>query len=213
MKLSENITSIFAIGEDGAAVTVRTILDRVSVKSFGLILVIFSIPSAMPVPAPGYSIPGGIILVLLGVQLFMRREYPWLPDRMLQKEVRVGQKPSLVKTMVFFLRVLEFFIRPRLAFVFNNPVTLRLLALIVMLCGLSMCIPVPLTNTAPAFGVFLIGLGMLEEDGFLSGVGVLAGIVGLTLSVTVLGAIIYWGPEGVDWVKEAIKSVLPGSRS
>ena len=207
MKLSENIESIFKIGEDGASVTMQTIMDRVSVKSFGILLVILAIPSAMPVPAPGYSIPGGIALLLLGAQIFRRRDYPWLPKRVLEKEVHVGKKPRLVKSMVFSLRFLEFFIRPRLAFVFTNPLTLRFLALVVMLCGLSMCIPVPLTNTAPAFGVFLIGLGMLEEDGFLSGLGALAGIIGLMLSLTVLGFIVFYGMEGVDMLKEAIKSL------
>lgn len=208
MKLSENIATIFAIEQDGTAVTVQTILDRVSVKSFGILLVIFSIPSAMPVPAPGYSIPGGIALVLLGMQLFMKRNYPWLPKRVLTKEVHVGRKPKLIKTMVFFLRIMEFFIRPRLNFVFTNPLCFRILAAIVLLCGLSMIIPVPLTNTAPAFGVFLIGMGMLEEDGLLSSAGVLAGLAGLALSVTVLGALIYFGSEGIIMVEEFIKGLF-----
>jgi hypothetical protein len=208
MKLSENITAIFAMEEGGSAVTIKTILDRVSVKSFGILLVIFSIPSAMPVPAPGYSIPGGIALLMLGMQIFKKRDYPWLPQRVLDKKVHVGNKPKLLNAMVFFLRIFEFFIRPRLGFMFKTTLTLRFFALIIILCGLSMCIPVPLTNTAPAFGVFLIGLGMLEEDGFLSSVGVLAGLIGLTLSVTVLCAIVYFGWEGVDIVKEFIKSLL-----
>ncbi len=207
MRLSENIESIFAISEDGLPVTIQTIMNRVSVKSFGILLAILAIPSAMPVPAPGYSVPGGIALVILGAQLITRRAYPWLPQRILNKEVRVGQRPRLIRCMVLFLRFFEFFIRPRLAFVFSNPVCYRLLGAVVLLCGLSMCIPVPLTNTAPAFGVFLIGLGMLEEDGFLSGLGAAAGIVGLLLSLTVLTFIVMFGREGVDILKELIKGL------
>ena len=207
MRLSENIESIFAISEDGLPVTIQTIMNRVSVKSFGILLAILAIPSAMPVPAPGYSVPGGIALVILGARLITRRAYPWLPQRILNKEVRVGQRPRLIRCMVLFLRFFEFFIRPRLAFVFSNPVCYRLLGVVVLLCGLSMCIPVPLTNTAPAFGVFLIGLGMLEEDGFLSGLGAAAGIVGLLLSLTVLTFIVMFGREGVDILKELIKGL------
>lgn len=210
MRLSENIESIFAIGEDGVPVTIQTIMNRVSVKSFGILLAILAIPSAVPVPAPGYSVPGGIALLILGTQLVRRREYPWLPDRILRKEVRVGQRPRLIRMMVFFLRIFEIFIRPRLHFVFSNTLCYRLLGAVVLLCGLSMCIPVPLTNTAPAFGVFLIGLGMLEEDGFLSGVGALAGITGLFLTLAVLTAIVFFGLEGVDLLKEFLRS-LAGS--
>lgn len=208
MKLSENVTSIFAAGEDGAVVSVQTILDRVSVKGFGILLVIFSIPSAMPVPAPGYSIPFGLVLLLLGTQLMKGREYPWLPQKVLDRKVGIGEKPRLIKTMIFFLRILEFFIRPRLGFMFTNGFALRILAGMVMLCAASMLIPVPLTNTAPAFGIFLIGLGMLEEDGLMSIGGVLASLAGLTLSVTVLTALVVFGWEGIDLVRDAIKSIM-----
>ncbi len=208
MRLSENVANIFAAGESGARVTVQTIVDRVSVKSFGILLVIFAIPSAMPLPAPGYSTPFGIILVILGLQLFSRREFPWLPKRILEKEVNVGERPRLIKTMVFFLRIIEFFIRPRLGFVFENAITFRLLALIVLICGTSMIIPVPLTNTAPAFGVFLIGLGMLEEDGLLSIAGMFAALAGVALTLTVLSALVYFGWEGIDMVREFLKGLF-----
>ncbi|NLV43150.1 MAG: exopolysaccharide biosynthesis protein [Candidatus Hydrogenedentes bacterium] len=208
MKLSENVTSIFAAGEDGAVVSVQTILDRVSVKGFGILLVIFAIPSAMPLPAPGYSTPFGFILVLLGVQLFKGREYPWLPQKVLDRKVGIGEKPRLIKTMIFFLRILEFFIRPRLGFMFNNTLAFRFLATIVILCAGSMIIPIPLTNTTPAFGIFLIGLGMLEEDGLMSIGGVLASLVGLALSATVLIALVFFGWEGIELVRDAIKSIL-----
>lgn len=213
MRLSENVANIFALSEDGTPVTIKIILDRVNVKSFGILLAVLALPSALPIPAPGYSIPGGLALLILGTQLIMRRDFPWLPQRVLNKEVRVGNKPRIVNMMISFLRLVEFFIRPRLAFVFSNPITYRLMGLIVVLCGLSMCIPIPLTNTAPAFGVFLIGISMIEEDGLLSGVGVLAGITGLCLSVTVLAFVAWFGMEGVDILKNAIKSLYQSPES
>jgi hypothetical protein len=207
MRLSENVQSIFALSEDGTPVTIQTILNRVSMKSFGILLAILALPSALPIPAPGYSIPGGLALVVLGVQIIQRREFPWLPERILRKEVQVGTKPRLINMMVSFLRVFEFFIRPRFAFVFTNPFTCRLLGVMVFLCGVSMCIPVPLTNTAPAFGVFVIGLSMVEEDGLLSAAGVAASILGLSLSVTVLGFVAWFGMEGADMLKDLIKGL------
>ncbi|HOC71149.1 MAG TPA: exopolysaccharide biosynthesis protein, partial [Candidatus Hydrogenedentes bacterium] len=145
---------------------------------------------------------------ILGLQLFNRRDFPWLPKRILEKEVNVGERPRLIKTMVFFLRIIEFFIRPRLSFIFENAFTFRFLALIVMICGTSMIIPIPLTNTAPAFGIFLIGLGMLEEDGLLSIAGVLASLAGVTLTITVLSALVYFGWEGIDIVREFLKGLF-----
>ena len=65
-QLSNDIHAIFAAHEDGSSVTVGQILDRVSTKGFGIFLAVLSLPSALPVPAPGYSIPFGIVLLVLG---------------------------------------------------------------------------------------------------------------------------------------------------
>jgi len=63
-----------------------------------------------------------------------------------------------------FTAFFEKFIRHRLGFVFISPMY-NLYGLLVTLCGISLLIPIPLTNTPPAMGVFLIGIGMTEKDG------------------------------------------------
>ena len=204
MKLSENIAAIFSCDEDGKTVTVQTILDRTSVKGFGMLLVLFSLPSAMPVPAPGDATPFGIVLFLLGTQLFRNRDQPWLPERVLNRQVTIGAKPRLIKSMIFFLHTLEFFIRPRLSFMFNHLIGLRLLSGMVILCASSMILPIPLTNTAPSFGIFIIGLSILEEDGLMAIGGMMTAFVGLCLSVTVIGAILFFGWEGIELVRQGL---------
>lgn len=207
MRLSKDIKAIFE--HDGTTVvTVETILERVSTKSFGILLVILALPSALPVPAPGYSVPFGIALILLGVQIALARETPWFPDRVLRRTVKVKENSKALDAMVKFLAFFEHFVRPRLRFVFSTGFIFRGLGLMVMLCGFSMCIPVPLTNTAPAFGVFLIGLGMLEEDGLASLAGFAASITGIALAITVLVFIAYFGMEGVEMIKDYIKGFL-----
>jgi hypothetical protein len=48
-------------------------------RGFGLSMLLLSLPSALPVPAPGYSTPFGIALVGLAAQMMMGRPTPWLP--------------------------------------------------------------------------------------------------------------------------------------
>ncbi len=207
MKLSKDIKSIFE--HDGSTVvTVETILERVSSKSFGILLVILALPSALPVPAPGYSVPFGIVLILLGTQMAAARATPWFPERVLRRTIKVKEDSKALDAMVKFLAFFEVFVRPRLRFVFTTGLFYRALGCMVTLCGISMCIPVPLTNTAPAFGVFLIGLGTLEEDGLAGLAGLAASIAGIALSITVLVLIAYFGMEGVDMVKDFIKGML-----
>jgi hypothetical protein len=69
-------------------------------------------------------------------------------------------------------------------------------------------LPIPLTNTLPAMVIFLIGVGLSEEDGLLA-IGAFA--VGC-LAVVLYGYIIYLvlsqGPEAVDGIKDWIKARL-----
>lgn len=217
-KLSVTIQKTF--GNADGHITLRQVLDQLEVRSFGILLAILSLPSALPVPAPGYSVPFGIALIFLGVQMVLDRDYPWFPERVLAREIAIKKNSKLVRSMVRFSSYFERFIKPRLVFVYGTHGCRRLLGAVVLACGISMCIPVPLTNTAPALGIFLIGLGSLEEDGLVGIGGVGVAFAGLALAATVIGLILYltyWAagtgaemsiPEIEEMVKNFIKDLL-----
>jgi len=48
-------------------------------KSYGILLVVLALPSALPVPAAGYSTPFGLLLAILGFQMLFGRKSLWLP--------------------------------------------------------------------------------------------------------------------------------------
>ena len=50
-------------------------------KGFGLVLIILSLPSALPIPAPGYSTPFGIAIAIIGIQMLGGRHTVWLPKK------------------------------------------------------------------------------------------------------------------------------------
>lgn len=215
-RLSVTIQGIF--GDVDGVITLRQVLDRLDVRSFGILLAILSLPSALPVPAPGYSVPFGVALIFLGVQMVLDRDYPWFPERLLKREIKVKKDSKLVNSMTKFAAFFERFIKPRLGFVYGTHGFRRLLGAVVLACGISMCIPVPLTNTAPALGIFLIGLGSLEEDGLVGIGGIGVAIAGLLLAATVIGLILYltyWaagtGSEmSIAEVEEMVKGFIKG---
>jgi len=209
MRLSEEIRAAFAT--DSGTISFGEVLERVSQRSFGLLLLLFALPSALPVPAPGYSIPGGMALVVLGLQLVVLRKFPWLPQRVLNKRLPADPKSKMVGAMVRFIAFFERFVRPRFTFISTSKPFAIIMGGFVLLCGISMCIPLPLTNTVPAMGVFLIGLGMLEEDALFGVAGAGVAIAGLTVTVSLLVLIFLVGlnpQEAVEIVKNFIKSLL-----
>ena len=71
-----------------------------------------------------------------------------------------------------------------------------------------MILPIPLTNTAPAMVIFIIGVAMTEDDGL----GMLAAcglaVCAVLLYIGVFWAISYYGLQGVDELKEIVKGWL-----
>lgn len=207
MRLSTGIQDIFAT-QDSGDITVGDILDRITHQSFGIFLIVLALPSALPLPAPGYSIPFGLVLVLVGLQMIAKRETPWFPERLRKRKMKSGPNSRLVRGMVKALALMEKVVRPRLRFIYQTPLAYRLMGGIVTSCGISMCIPIPLTNTMPALGIFLLGIGLLEEDGIVTLLGMITAFVGILITLTILTLIVYYGLEVVDYIKAYIKGLL-----
>ena len=164
--LAASLESILA-SQDQQGPSIAELTAAVGEKGFGLLLIILSLPSALPVPAPGYSTPFGIAIALIALQMLLGRQSLWLPARL--QAIRI--KPALAHKMIGaaskFLRAIEHLIRPRQRWIRSRPGYAAMAILILCMAALMM-LPIPLTNTAPAMVIFLIGIGLSEEDGLLA---------------------------------------------
>ncbi len=204
--LAETLESILASEhEDGPSI--GEITDAVGEKGFGLLLIVLSLPSALPVPAPGYSTPFGIVIALIALQMLLGRQTVWLPTRL----QRIRIKPSLAHKMIGaaskFLRTIEHLIRPRQLWI-RSRTGQSGLAIVILIMACLMMLPIPLTNTAPAMVIFLIGIGLSEEDGLLA-IGAFAiGCAAVVLYGYIIYLVITQGPEAVEGIKDWIKTRL-----
>lgn len=188
-------------------VPIGSIVDSVGDKGFGLLLVILSLPSALPVPAAGYSIPFGIVLFLLGLQMIGGRSKPALPERFRRTKLSSALAPRMIGAAAWIFKRIEWFIRPRLHWVGSKGGSMLMGGLVIFMATLMM-IPIPSTNTLPAFVIFLIGVGLTEDDGlFLIG-ACFFGLVSAALYIALLYAIIHYGPEVIDTVKDWLKELF-----
>jgi len=73
------------------------------------------------------------------------------------------------------LRFLEKFLRPRITFLIDTPLLVQLHALVMLLAALVLLLPLPIpfTNSFPAWAILLLAAGLLERDGLF----ILAGYV------------------------------------
>lgn len=198
----------YLLRTEGDSLTVEELVARVGDRGFGLLLLVLSLPSALPVPAAGYSVPFGILLLVLAFQMLAGQTRPVFPARLERTRMSKKFTERLLSGAAWIFKRLEWVIRPRMRWVGRRAGRV-LMGLLVMAMAVLMMIPIPMTNTFPAFVVFLIGIGLTEDDGLFAVGACAVGVLAVLLYASLVWAMIVYGPEAATSIKDAIKSVLP----
>ena len=187
-------------GSPPVAIHIEELLKLAGERSFGLFLAVLSFPSALPLPAPGYSTPFGVVILLLALQMLAGRTTPWLPQWVLQKSIERSQLQKWVQAGIPWLQRIEKVACPRWKQVCSSRFGQVWLGTLIGLMGISMIIPVPGTNTLPAMGVFVTAFGLLEEDGILCSLGSLICVAAGLLTTSILIGLWLGGKTLLDWL-------------
>jgi hypothetical protein len=169
----------------GKSLTLGELKQALKGRGSAMLLILLALPFCF-IAIPGLSIPFGIAIGLLGVCLVIGRE-PWLPRFIMHRRLSTTRLAQLLTGAIKVARQLEKFVRPRLAFLHTGPGMLRLIGLGIVIAGLALMLPLPIpfSNTIPAWAVVLLAIGMMEKDGLCVLLGHLTAIatwafIGLT---------------------------------
>ena len=206
LPLGDTLAHLLQTG-DPKGLSVRELTQAVGEKGFGLVLIVLALPSALPVPAPGYSTPFGIAIALIASQMILGRSNLWLPDRLARMRIKPKPAKAMLGTASRFLKKIERFIRPRHLWI-RGRLGQMSLALLVTCMACLMILPIPLTNTAPAMVIFMIGVGLAEEDGLLAIAAFAVGCLAAILYAGIIYLVATQGIEAIDPLKDWIKTRL-----
>ncbi|EJN03978.1 putative ABC-type transport system, permease component [Phyllobacterium sp. YR531] len=146
-------------------------------RSFAALLTFFAILNLLPLP-PGTGIVTGIPLVLVSVQMVMGRESVWLPSFLRSKSISPERFKQVSDKVVPWLQWLERFIKPR-NWPFGRKQGDRWLGAFTTILGMSVVLPMPLSNWLPALATAIVGIALCERDGRLLFAGLTIGIVSI----------------------------------
>ena len=204
MKTISDILKDIETACDGERISIDDLLEAFHERGFGFFLFIFALPAALPLPAIGVGTILGIPLVFLTAQQAIGRHTIWFPEKFRKKSMKRENVISLIeKALPWTLRI-EKFIKPRLNFVTQGSFS-RMIGVCGFIMALSVCVPLPLTNTVPSFGIALMSVGILMRDGLAVLAGALIGIIWVLVLYSIL---LFVGLEGIDLVKEGIKGII-----
>ncbi len=172
---------LHAVRGESEKVSVAEIIDALDARSFGLAVLLFSLPSVVPMP-PGVPTVVGIILLIVSVQMVFGREDLWLPGILSKRTFPRKSLVSAFEGLAPKLAWLERLMKPRLLFMTGKAGTIAIGA-IVLIMAVVLILPLPPGgNFPPALACTVLALGLVQRDGIV----VLLGIVGSVVAMVVV---------------------------
>lgn len=98
-RLSSELQRTFLDNEHPPHVTLQELLTLAEERVFGVLFVVLALPSALPVPAPGYSVPFGVMIFLLSVQMIAGSKQPWFPQKFSTHPVALSTVQGILKRL------------------------------------------------------------------------------------------------------------------
>jgi hypothetical protein len=190
-RLSTDLATLHARVKD-KALTLGEFKHALEGRGSAMLLILLALPFCF-VAIPGLSIPFGIAICLIGACLVIGRE-PWLPRFIMNRRLSSARSDQLLVGAIKVARRLEKFVRPRLSFLHAGPGMLRLIGFGIVIAGVGLMLPLPIpfSNSIPAWAVVLLAVGMMEKDGLCVLLGHLTAMgtwvfIGLTSAFAVGG--------------------------
>lgn len=176
-------------GEDH--VTLAWLLDSLSERSFGIVMLILGLVALVP----GASGIVGVLLAIPAIQMMLGRRAPVFPGFIGRRRLPTRRLARLIARINPALRRMERVIRPRWPTPFEA--TKRTVGLVVLVLGALLLIPIPFSQIGPALVIMLLSFAYLEEDGVVLCLALAAALVTLALA----GAAVWAAVRGIDFLE------------
>jgi len=184
-----------AEGDPAELLPLRVLLAGLGRRAFGMLLFAAILPAFIPIPVGGAI--SGPLVVLVGLQLLALRRRPWLPRFLAERGPHRHALARFERRISPALVRLERVVRPRLTVVLDHVAAAAFTGLLLVLLGVLLALPVPLTNYLFGGLLLLFALALLERDGALMLVAWAGGIVAIVVFGVLSGTLL---AVAADWI-------------
>ena len=186
---TSNILDRLTVSDSSERVTIAEIMLGLKGRAFALLLVLLGLPNCLPMPPP-IALISGFLIGFIAIQLMLGFQTPWLPRRVLAMGVARDTLEKTLKRARPYVLAMERLSKPRLS-IFESSTILRVMGVLLFILSIAMIVAVPVIGQIPlGIAVCLIGLGLVEKDGFVVLSGLLVGVIGVVISGSVVVAFV-----------------------
>ncbi|WP_162525261.1 exopolysaccharide biosynthesis protein [Rariglobus hedericola] len=194
-KLSEILEQLIA-GFAMRPVTLREVIVVLQGRAYNLLMLLLAIPFLLPLPLPGLSTLLGLVIAFIALRMTLGQK-PWLPARLLDRELPPRFFPTLLSGARRVLRFLEVMLKPRQLWLTTSPLLIQLHAFIIFVAACVLLLPLPPgTNFPPALCIVIMAGGLLERDGRF----ILAGYLAFAFNAVFFALFAVYGQRVLQWL-------------
>ena len=168
-------------------------------RGFGALMLFFGLMNIAIGIIPGTTTILGAPLLLMGLQLIVRRDQLWLPRWALRRSIDRSAYSAGLDKVLPRLRMVERLSRPRLP-VMTSEVSEVLIGIATFVLAFILILPIWGGNLVPALIISTFGFGLMQRDGIVVLIG-WAGVTGVCLFIWLAWELVSraFGPT-IQWV-------------
>jgi hypothetical protein len=152
-------------GEPEPQILLDDLMNQFRQRAFGVFLLVVIFPAYIAV-ALGIGGVSGVLSILCGCQMMLGFERPWLPKFARNFGLPRRQLASFARRTEPWFRRLEKIVKPR-----HPEFTQRrgdiISGLVIVLMGIALFLPIPLTNFVFAIPLTVLAFALIERDGLV----------------------------------------------
>lgn len=175
-------------GDQQQTLDFNALLGGLGRRAFGMLLFVAALPAFIPIPIGGAL--SGPLVVLIAAQLLIGLRRPWLPGFIARRGPKRQALARFERIVDPWLGRLEHLVRPRLTVILDHRLAAAFTGALLLLLGVLLSLPIPLTNYVFGGIVLVYALALLERDGALMLVAWGVGLAALTTTGALSGGLI-----------------------
>lgn len=156
----------------GEQIRVGFVMYQLRRRSFGGVYMMLAALTLIP----GISIFAGLTIIVPALQMVLGYRAPLLPRMIREHHVETAHLRALAERAIPWMKKIERFVKPR-SLILTLPLSSSLIGVVVLLLALVITLPLPFSNLPPAIALFCLSFGLLERDGVLIFIGLIAAAI------------------------------------
>lgn len=192
---SETLTALVTQAQQQNGLPIATALNLMGKSGFGFVMLLLALPALIAIPGP-FGMVFGSALAIVSAQFAIGLRSRWLPSVLSNRHVSAKFFEALQRHASPLLSKLERRVQPGRMKALAGRRMPHVLALPIFCLAVAIALPIPFGNLAPVSALCVIAIGLVERDGFI----VLMGLVATLIALTITGLLVYLAAGVIPWI-------------